>query len=94
MPNHRPLLSASPELSRDEVRALRRRITSETEREIARYYDLLREAQGLLKRVDEMLAADHPAIVFLVAVRAGMTCSRWFAGGRPPSRLAVRKAVL
>ena len=56
MPNYKPVLPVSPELSLDEVRALRRRTMVEAEQETARYYDLLRETQDLLKRVDEMLA--------------------------------------
>jgi|307.fasta_scaffold1211396_2 hypothetical protein len=55
MPNYKPVLPASPELEMDELRALRRRTMAETEQETARYYDLLRETQDLLKRVDEML---------------------------------------
>jgi hypothetical protein len=33
--------------------------------------------------------ADHPASSSKWSVRAGMTCSRRFAGGRPSSRLAL-----
>ena len=56
VPNDRPELPAWPHLSIDEVRAFRRRTTVETQQEAARYRDLLRETQDLLKRVDEMLA--------------------------------------
>jgi hypothetical protein len=56
MPNDRPVLPASPELTIDEVRAFRHRITLETKQETVKYNDLLRETRDLLQRVDEMLA--------------------------------------
>ena len=56
MPNYKPVLPASQDSTLDELRALRRRTTLETKQEAARYYDLLRETQDLLKRADEMLA--------------------------------------
>ena len=56
MPNYKSVLPASPELSIEELQAFRRRTMAETEQETARYYDLIRETQDLLKRVDEMLA--------------------------------------
>jgi len=55
MPNNNTL-EPSPELSIDEVRALRRRAMVETEQERAMYYEILREVRALLKRVDEILA--------------------------------------
>ena len=36
-----------------------------------------------------MFSADHPASSSEWSVRAGMTCSRRFVGGRPSSRLAL-----
>jgi hypothetical protein len=45
-----------PELTADQVRELGDRAMVEAEREKLRYYDLLRETQDLMKRVDEMLA--------------------------------------
>jgi hypothetical protein len=54
--DNRPKQLVSPESSIDEVRALRHHAMVEAERERARYYELLREVRGLLKRVDEILA--------------------------------------
>ena len=58
MPNDpRPELHIlPPELTADQVRKLADRAAAETEQQKLRYYDLLRETQDLMKRVDEMLA--------------------------------------
>jgi hypothetical protein len=54
--DHGPDLPTPTELTIDEVRNLARRTVVETAKEKAKCYDLIRETQDLLKRVDEILA--------------------------------------